>query len=145
MRVRKRARSVRRRPGEELPVKDAQGTDMSAAELVSAGKHLIGSPNWKKPLAREIAKDPRCTKELRSLMTMMKRYADARLRIPEDVAAILRDLIEIGPAGLLVCETIKRMAPNVKAIVAHRLGQEAERKLKGAGLLQEHSRARDGK
>lgn len=110
---------------------------MTAAELVSAGKYLIG-PNWKKPLAREIARDPRCTRKLRSV-TVMKRYASGKQRIPDDIAEIIRDIVQVGPAGLLVCETIKRAAPNLKAIVAHRIGQEAERRLKEAGLLQQHA------
>jgi hypothetical protein len=129
---------VRHRVKDEA-INGPRGGEMSTAELVSAGKYLIGGPNWRKPLAREVAKDPRCTKKLQSIMILMKRYASGGRRIPDDVAEILRDLIRIGPAGLLVCETIRRSAPNLSAIVAHRVGQEAERRLMDAGLLKKYA------
>lgn len=86
---------------------------MRPAEFVERGEILFGK-NWRKPLARLIDRGPR----------MVRLYARGTFPVPLAIAAELRRLTDIGEAGALIREAIRRAVPELRPFDANTAAKE---------------------
>src|ERR1700687_4187149 len=101
---------------------------MGPAELIAAGELLYGR-RWKLPLARIVGYGREA----------LHRYSTGRRRIPPLLAARVRAIVNIGPAGIAIRSSIKNSMPEIPTFTAHRVARQIVLDLTALGLLAENS------
>jgi hypothetical protein len=100
------------------------GQPMSAAELAAAGELLFGSM-WRSRLAKVLDVSDR----------MIRFYESGERRISPAIAAKVRHLVDIGPAGTVVRATIRRIDPHIPLFTAHLMAKQILVDLASLGML----------
>src|ERR1043166_79125 len=101
---------------------------MAPAELIAAGELLFGR-RWKLPLARIVGYGREALLD----------YSIGRRRIPTFLAARVRAIVNIGPAGIAIRNSIKKSMPEVATFTAHGVARQIVLDLSALGLLAENS------
>ncbi len=97
---------------------------MTSAELATAGESLYGS-QWRTPLSKVL-----------NVGTRIIRYWErGERRIPEAIAARIRQLADIGPIGLIIRSSIRRAAPELSRFQSHRTAVQVLADLSAAGII----------
>jgi hypothetical protein len=106
----------------------ADGTPMTPAELSAAGGLPYGR-RWKLPLARAVG----------YAREALHHYSTGGRRIPSLLAARIRAIVNIGPAGTAIRRSIKNSMPEIPTFTAHRVARQIVLDLTALGLLAENS------
>jgi hypothetical protein len=101
---------------------------MVPAELIAAGELLYGR-RWKLPLARIVGYGREALLD----------YSTGRRRIPPLLAARVRAIVNIGPAGIAIRSSIKNSMPEIPTFTAHRVARQIALDLTALGLPAENS------
>jgi hypothetical protein len=97
---------------------------MTPAELIAAGELLYGG-RWKSALARTV------NYERESIHA----YASGKRRIPPRIAAQIRVIVNIGPVGIVIRSTIRKIVPELPMFTAHRITRQILVDLHSLGIL----------
>ncbi len=101
---------------------------MTAAEFTAAGELLFG--RWfKSPLARALGRD----------RSMIRKYSSGEQRIRPGLAAEIRTIVNIGPVGTAIRNTIKNSMPEIPTFTAHRTAKQILLDLISLGMVAENS------
>jgi hypothetical protein len=103
-------------------------TPMTPVELIAAGELLYGR-RWKLPLARIVGYGREALLD----------YSVGRRRIPTFLAARVRAIVNIGPAGTAIRISIKNSIPELPTFTAHRVARQIVIDLAALGLIAENS------
>src|SRR5579862_4524842 len=103
-------------------------TPMTPMELIAAGELLYGR-RWKLPLARIVGYGREALLD----------YSVGTRRIPPFLAARVRAIVNIGPAGIAIRTSIKNSIPELPTFTAHRVAKQVVFDLTALGLLAENS------
>ncbi len=101
---------------------------MTPAELITAGELLFGR-RWKLPLARIVGYGREALLD----------YSLGRRRIPSFLAARVRAIVNIGPAGVAIRSSIRNSMPELPTFTAHKVARQIVSDLTALGLLAEKS------
>jgi hypothetical protein len=101
---------------------------MEPAELIAAGELLYGR-RWKLPLARIVGYGREA----------LHHYSTGGRRVPPLLAARVRVIVDIGPAGTAIRRSIKNSMPEIQTFTAHRVARQIALDLTALGLLAENS------
>jgi hypothetical protein len=101
---------------------------MTPAELIAAGELLYGR-RWKLPLARTVGYGREA----------LHHYSTGGRRISPLLAARIRAIVNIGPAGAAIRRSIKNSMPEMPTFTAHRMAKQIILDLASLGLLAENS------
>jgi hypothetical protein len=97
---------------------------MTPAELIAAGELVYGS-QWRTPLAKALGIDRR----------QIYDYKSGERQIPREIALCIRRLANLGPVGSLVRSSIRRAAPDLPPVRAHRIAVQILADLTVEGFL----------
>jgi hypothetical protein len=101
---------------------------MTAAEFTAAGELLFG--RWfKSPLARALGRD----------RSMIRKYSSGKQRIRTRLAAEIRAMVNIGPVGTAIRNSIKKSMPEIPPFTAHRTARQILCDLISLGMVAENS------
>ena len=101
---------------------------MTPAELIAAGQLLHGR-RWKLPLARTVGYGREA----------LHCYSIGRRRVPPLLAARIRAIVNIGPVGTAIRNTIKKSMPEIPPFTAHRMAKQILFDLISLGMVAENS------
>ena len=101
---------------------------MTPAELIAAGELLYGR-RWKLPLARTVGYGREA----------LHCYSIGRRRVPPLLAARIRAIVNIGPVGTAIRNTIKNSMPEIPTFTAHRTAKQILLDLISLGMVAENS------
>jgi hypothetical protein len=108
------------RQGKESP--------MTAEEFTAAGELLFG--RWfKSPLARALGRN----------RSMIRKYSSGEQRIRPGLAAEIRSIVNIGPVGTAIRNSIKKSMPEIPPFTAHRTAKQILLDLISLGMVAENS------
>jgi hypothetical protein len=97
---------------------------MTPAEFTAAGELLYG--RWfKSPLARILGRD----------RSTIRIYSSGKRRIPPRIAAEIRAIVNIGPTGTLIRNTIWKIAPEIQPFMAHKIAKQIVIDLRSLGMI----------
>jgi hypothetical protein len=97
---------------------------MTSAELATTGESLYGS-QWRTPMSKALKVGTRVTRY----------WERGERRIPEAIAARIRQLADIGPIGLIIRSSIRRAAPELPRFQSHQIAIQVLADLSAAGIL----------
>jgi hypothetical protein len=97
---------------------------MSAAELIAAGELLFGS-RWRTPLAKALGLSDRA----------IRYYQSGERRIAPRISARVRSLVDIGPVGIVIRATVRKIGPGIPPFTAHRIAKQVLVDLGSLGML----------
>ena len=101
---------------------------MTAAEFTAAGELLFG--RWfKSPLARALGRN----------RSMIRKYSSGEQRIRPGLAAEIRAIVNIGPVGTAIRNSLKKSMPEVPPFTAHRMAKIILLDLISLGMVAENS------
>src|SRR5258705_4947792 len=103
------------------------GPSMTPAELIAAGELLYGR-RWKLPLARTVGYGREA----------LHCYSIGRRLVPPLLAARIRAIVNIGPVGTAIRNSIKKSVPEMPTFTAHRVATQIVLDLTALGLLAEN-------
>jgi hypothetical protein len=101
---------------------------MTPAELIAAGQLLYGR-RWKLPLARIVGYGREA----------LHCYSIGRRRVPPLLAARIHAIVNIGPVGAAIRNSIKMSMPEVPTFTAHRAAKQILSDLISLGMVAENS------
>jgi hypothetical protein len=97
---------------------------MTPAEFTAAGELLYG--RWfKSPLARALGRD----------RNMIRKYSSGEQRIRPRLAAEIRAIVNIGPTGTVIRNTIRKIAPEIQPFMAHKIAKQIVIDLRSLGII----------
>ncbi len=100
---------------------------MTAAEFTAAGELLFG--RWfKSPLARALGRN----------RSMIRKYSSGEQRIRPGLAAEIRAIVNIGPVGTAIRDSIKKSMREIPTFTAHRLAKQILHDLTSMGMVAEN-------
>jgi len=97
---------------------------MTSAELATSGESLYGS-QWRTPLSKALKVGTR----------VIRYWERGERRIPEAIAAQVRQLSDIGPIGLIIRNSIRRAAPELPRFQSHEMAIQVLADLSSAGII----------
>ena len=97
---------------------------MTPAELVAAAESLYGS-QWRTPLSKALKIGTR----------IIWYWERGERRIPEAIAAQVRQLADIGPIGVIIRSAIRRAAPEMPRFQSHQMALQVLADLSVAGII----------
>lgn len=96
---------------------------MTSAELATTGESLWGS-QWRTPLSKALKVGTR----------VIRYWERGERRIPEAIAASIRQLADIGPIGQIIRGSIRRAAPELPRFQSHQIAIQVLADLSAAGI-----------
>jgi hypothetical protein len=109
-------------------IREPKDHPMTAAEFTAAGELLFG--RWfKSPLARLLNRD----------RNMLRKYATGKARIRPRLAAEIRAIVNIGPVGSAIRNSIKKSMPEIPTFRAHGVAKNILLDLTSLGMVAENS------
>jgi hypothetical protein len=102
---------------------------MTPAELAAAGETVYGK-RWRRSLAEALSISAR----------MIWFYERGERPIPEERAAQIRKLADIGPIGFAIRASIRKTAPDLPLFRCHRMAAQIVADLSAAGWLDSNRR-----
>jgi hypothetical protein len=103
-------------------------SQMTAEEFTAAGELLFG--RWfKSPLARALGRN----------RSMIRKYSSGEQRIRPGFAAEIRSIVNIGPVGTAIRNSIKKSMPEIPPFTAHRTAKQILLDLISLGMVAENS------
>ena len=101
---------------------------MTAVEFTAAGELLFG--RWfKSPLARALGRN----------RSMIRKYSSGEQRIRPRLAAEIRAMVNVGPVGTAIRNSIKKSMPEIPTFTAHRTAKQILLDLISLGMVAENS------
>ena len=97
---------------------------MTPAELSAVAESLYGS-QWRMPLSKALKVGTR----------IIWYWERGERRIPEAIAAKVRQLADIGPIGLVIRSSIRRTAPELPRFQSHQMAIQVLADLSAAGII----------
>jgi len=97
---------------------------MTSAELATTGESLYGS-QWRTPLSKALKVGTR----------VIRYWERGERRVPQSIATQIRQLSDIGPIGLIIRSSIRRVAPELLRFQSHRIAVQVLADLSSAGII----------
>jgi len=97
---------------------------MTSAELAGSGESLYGS-QWRTPLSKVLKVGTR----------VIRYWERGERRIPKAIAAQIRQLADIGPIGLIIRSSVRKIAPELPRFQSHQIAMQVLADLSAARII----------
>jgi len=109
-----------------------QERPVTPGEFIATGELLFGS-RWRTPMAKALGLSDR----------IIRYYQSGERPISPAIASKVRGLADIGPVGVVIRATVRKVAPEVPPFTAHSIARQIVVDLESLGMLA-NDRSRDG-